>query len=101
VSSVAINTASSGDQTIIAAPSTGKLRILGYVIVAGGTVSVTWKDGTTALAGPIPLVANSGVVAPVGPDSNGWFTLSVGGALVLSLSGSVQVSGHVKYAVIP
>jgi hypothetical protein len=94
-----VNTATSGDNTIVAAPSgTGMIRVHGYVLDAGGAVSVTWKnDAIASLTGAMSLAANSALVAPEAPD--GWFDLSPAAGLVLNLSAAVQVSGHVLYSV--
>lgn len=100
--SAPINYNTAADQTVVAAPAgaTQFIRVLGYLLIANGTVNPTWKSGTpsgTALSGPLPLAQNSGAVAPETPE--GWFDCAVGQALVLNLDQSVQVSGHVTYAV--
>jgi hypothetical protein len=95
--SAPVNTATAGDNTIIAAPAgTSMIRVHGYVLDAGGAVSVIWKNGATALTGAMPLAANSPLVAP--EALGGWFDLSPAAALVLNLSAAVQVSGHVLYS---
>jgi hypothetical protein len=96
--SAPVNTATLGDNTIIAAPTgTSFIRVHGYVLDGGGTVNVTWKNGATALTGAMALAASVNIVAPEAPD--GWFDLSPTAALVLNLSAAVQVSGHVLYSI--
>jgi hypothetical protein len=96
--SAPVSTATAGDNTVVAAPAAGWIRLHGYVLVAGGAVNVTWKnDGATALTGAMALGSTVNLVAPEAAD--GWFDLSPGNALVLNLSAAVQVSGHVLYSV--
>jgi hypothetical protein len=95
--SAPVSTATAGDNTIIAAPAAGWIRLHGYVLAGAGAVNVTWKnDGATALTGAMALAASVNLVAPEAAD--GWFDLTPGNALVLNLSAAVQVSGHVLYS---
>lgn len=95
-----IDTSSSGDNTLQAADTNRRIRVYSYVIVAGGTVSVKWKSGSTDLSGAMPLVANGGISAH-SPGSAGAFVpllqTAANEALVLNLSGAVQVSGHYSW----
>lgn len=95
----AISASSSGDNTLVAADPAKKIKVQSYVLVAGGTVNVTFKSGSTAISGAIPLVANSGAVCPpVKPSHGSYFqNINVNENLILNLSGSVQVSGHLSY----
>lgn len=96
VAFAAISTSSSGNTTLVAAPTDGrKIKVLSYVLVAGGTVNVKFTDGAGGddLTGAMPLVANSGVSS--GEADEGHFQTSADTALVLNLSGAVQVSGHI------
>jgi len=96
--SVAINTAQNGQSALVAAPSSATqfIRVHGYVMVAGGTVNVKFQAGNTDLTGAMPLIADSGVVAPYADD--GWFDLPGGQALNINLSAGQQVSGHLAYS---
>lgn len=80
----------------IYAGATGKvIRVLGYVLVGAGTVTATWKSGTTALTGAMTLAAGTPVAAPVVPLRDfAHLATAPGDALVLALSSTVQVSGH-------
>ena len=92
-----INTAASGQTQLVAAAATGlKIKVASYVVIAGGTVSVKFQSGNTDLTGPMPFVANSGVVAP-GQVSSHWFETAANTALNINLGSAVQVSGHVGY----
>lgn len=91
-----INVATAGDATIVPAVAGKRIKVVGYVLVAGGSVSVTWKSNATPLSGPLSLAANGGVSAHAAPPG---FVLRTnrGEGLVLNLSGSVQVGGHITY----
>lgn len=92
-----INEATSGDRTIVAGVAGKQIVVVNYLLIAGGTVSVTWKSGSTAKSGALPLVVNSGASLP---DAR-WFACGLGESLVLNLSGNVQVSGHLSYRLEP
>lgn len=91
-----INTASSGDQTIVAAVPGKQIVVTNYVLVNTTAQSLTWKSGSTALSGPMALGALATLVvdndAPV-------LVCNVGEALVLNLGAATQVSGHLTYFV--
>jgi hypothetical protein len=94
-----ISASSSGDNTVIAADGTRKIKVLQYTIISAGTVNVTMKSGAgTSLTGAMPLVANSGVASPfVSPAQGHLLETAVNQALVLNLSGAVAVTGHLTY----
>lgn len=100
-----IDTATSGDNTIVAAVPNRKIRVINYTAIASADVSIRWKSGaSTNLSGAMALAANGGA-APAGtgqaPSGHiGLFETAPGQALVLNLSGAVQVSGHLAYQVI-
>jgi hypothetical protein len=99
VISVAINASSSGNNTIVASVAGRRIVVTKYKIVAAGAVTVTFESsGGTVLDGPCAYAANGGVCEP--DSENGHFSTLPGEALVLNLSGAVQVGGHVKYAVV-
>lgn len=60
--SASINVATAADQTIVAAVAGQAIQIVGLVLVAAGAVTVTPKDGTTALTGPISLIAGTPLI---------------------------------------
>lgn len=96
-----VDTSTSGDNTIVAAEAGRKIKLLSYVLVADGAVFVRWKSGaSTNLSGRLSLAANGGAVAPpANPDAGPWLETSAGEALVLNLSGAVEVGGHISYVV--
>lgn len=93
-----VSTASSGDTSLVSAVASNKIKVISYVLVASGTVSVRWYSGAagTALSGAMALVANTGVSA-IGSAESWLFETAVNTALVLNLSAAVQVSGHLSY----
>lgn len=93
-----ISVSSSGDNSIVAADATHKIRVLSYVMVADGTVAAKWRNATTDLTGAMSLVANTGVAAPFSPV--GHFETASNAALNLNLSAAVGARGHVVYVLI-
>jgi hypothetical protein len=94
---VPIDTATSGDNELVAAVELKRIVVLTYTLVASGAVSVRWKSGaSTNLSGAMAFAANGGV-APAGDVGCPQFQTAKGAALVLNVSAAVQVSGHVTY----
>lgn len=90
-----VDTAATGDTTIIAAVTGKRIRVIGYTLVVGAATNIKWKSGATDLTGPMALAANGGVTAE---SNNGCFETGVAEALVINSSGvTVQQSGHVSY----
>lgn len=92
-----IDHATSGDNTIVAAVTGKKIRVLQYVLVASNTVNVRFESGAsgTALTGQINLIANTGVSS--GFSQIGQFETAADALLNLELSGNVSVDGHLTY----
>lgn len=89
-----INTASPGDNTIVAAATGLKTKVLTYTFTVGAAVTVTWKSASTAISGPMAFEAGISS-APSGEVPH--FETIAGEALVLNLGSAVQVSGHISY----
>lgn len=93
-----ISASSSGDNTLVAAVPTKKIRVLAYNFIAAGAVNVRFQ---TAAAGAgltgIKTIdaASKGLVAPYNPV--GWFETVAGDLLNLELSGAVLVGGELVY----
>lgn len=96
-----INTASSGDTTIIPAIAGMRIRVVGYTALAAGTVVVTWKSASTALSGPMTIGGSVGLSMAQNQSTDqsefGIIQTAPGEALVLGLSAAVQVGGHLNY----
>lgn len=98
---VAISIASSGDNTIISAPTNGYIAIDNINFVPNAAVSVKLISGSTDLTGTYSLTANQGFTQDntfLNPD--GIITCAVGEAFKINLSGAVQVSGFCRYRII-
>ena len=94
-----ISAASSGANTIVAADSTRKIKVLSYVIVSDDAVTVQWRSGaTTVLSGAMSLAANGGVSAPpIAPGQGYWLETAVNEALTLQLGSAIGARGHLSY----
>ena len=101
VQNAAINDASSGDNTIVAAAGAGKrIAVLSWSLISDGTVDARWEDGAagTAFTGQYPFQAREGIAR----NGNGIYPLWIGTAntlLNLELSAAINVHGDVSYIV--
>ena len=93
-----VRATSNGDNTVVSADTTRKIKVCSYVIVADGIVSAKWKDSTGSdLTGAMALITSSGVSA-IGGTTDSWlFETSINANLILNLSGAVGISGHISY----
>ena len=97
-----ISISSSGDNTVIAAPSgTSEYLVIDHInLVPNSAVTVQLKDGTTVYGGAYSLTASQGwVLENSMGHEDGIITVSSGNAFVINLSGAVQVSGFVRYRI--
>jgi hypothetical protein len=92
-----IDAASSGDNTLVAAVASRKIRVLSLFLQSAGTVNIRFEDGAggTALTGQMNNVVNTGFVLPFNPV--GWFETSATTLLNLELSAAVSVDGCLTY----
>jgi len=95
----AIAASSNGNNTIVAASGSHRIRVKRVSLMASGNVTVTFADSHGNLTGGYPLVASTGFV--MGPDDDEWwFQTTAGDPLILNLSGAVAVGGVVGYELI-
>lgn len=96
-----VSAASSGDNTLVAAVTGKKIKVLSLVLVAASAVTVALESGAsgTALTGDMSLVANGDlkVVFPLAEVGYHWVETAAGALLNLELGGAVQVSGMLVY----
>jgi hypothetical protein len=95
-----INISTSGDNTIIAAPSgTGNYLAIDFISLLPTTaVSVQFKSGTTAYGGPLPLSTQQALTwENAMKNEHGVLTMAPNQAFVINLGGNVQVGGIVRY----
>jgi hypothetical protein len=95
-------TALAGLTTVVLAQPGRRVRVLGYVLVAGAAGTVQWQDGAaTALSGAMALAVGQSLVAPdtsaVMGSERGWFLTGTGQTLVLNVGGSGSAAGHVLF----
>ena len=92
-----IDAASSGDNTIVAAVTGKKIRVLSLFYLASGTVTVRFESGAggTALTGQMQHTAQTGAV--LGYNEEGWFETTSGALLNMELSGATSVDGSLSY----
>ena len=92
-----IDAASSGDNTLVAAVASRKIRVVALFLVSAGTVTVRFESGAggTALTGQMELTAQSGFCLPFSPV--GWFETASNTLLNLELSGAISVDGTLVY----
>ena len=59
------------------------------------SVDITFEDGSTTLAGGLPMVANGSITLDL--DGQPWFTCTRANNFTIGNSGNLQVSGAVYY----
>lgn len=96
----AISGATSGDNTLLAAKTGSKIRVISLFLIAAGAVTVRFESGAggTALTGIMSVAANGGMVLPY--NEFGWFETAVTTLLNMELGGAVQVSGGFAYVLV-
>ena len=96
----AISGATSGNNTLVAADATKKIRVLSMNVIAASAVDFRLESaaGGTALTGVMSLGANGGFVLPYNPL--GHFETVATELLNMELGGAVQVSGSLVYVLV-
>lgn len=105
---VALNPSSSGDNTIVTGVTGYRIVVVGWNLLATGTVTATWYDGASSgnanLSGGYQFTAQAGIVCPITPATEffqgGWMQTSAGNNLVLKLSGATEVDGQLAYVLV-
>jgi hypothetical protein len=94
---VVVDTASAGDNIIIAGKAGNTIRVFQLFLVVGGDTLLTFKDGVagTAFDGPLTMLKAGSITL----DENDphWFKTSLGLDFVINLSNPVQLSGRIYY----
>ena len=98
-----VNASASGSNTVVAAVANKRIRVLSYVIIAAGDVTVTWQSASNNISGPMALAANGGAAPSSGQAVPagliGQFETNQGEALNVNLSAAITVGGHLTYTV--
>ncbi len=95
-----IDSASSGDVTIVSAVAGKRIRLISSEFKASGAVSVKWTSGAagTTISGAKSLIDGSG--EGLGMNPAGWFETAAGDALVLNKTAAVQTGGSILYVLV-
>ena len=90
----------SGDNTIVAAVTGKRIRVLSWDLTIQVTGGWTWKSSTTSnLTGTMAASATFGYSAPFNPF--GHFQTVAGELLNLNTSGVINAAGHLTYIEVP
>ena len=98
-----IDDATSGDNTIISAPTSPAYLVIDHVnVLPTSAVTLKFKSGaSTELTGPYPLDAKQALTLENPSDwQNGLMQMAAGEAFVINLSSAVQVGGYVRYRIV-
>lgn len=93
-----IAAATLGDNTLVAAVTGKKIRVLAAVLVAsGGANTVRFESGAagTALSGQMDVAADGQLILPL--NGFGWLETAAGALLNLELSAGTSVAGALVY----
>jgi hypothetical protein len=95
-----IDHAASGNNTLVAAVTGKKIRVVFFLMVSAGSVTPRFQSGAggTALSGQMTMAVNSVISAPYNPA--GWFETAAAALLNLELSAPVSVDGVVGYVLV-
>jgi len=96
-----ISAASSGANTLIAAPGAGKKIFIDFIsFFPTSAVTTTFKSGSTAISGAYPLDAKQAITFENTPQlSHGVMECADNEAFVVTLGGAVQVDGFIRYRI--
>jgi hypothetical protein len=101
------NAATSGDLELVTAVPGKKILVTSYTIVVTAAVGFQWKSGSTPISGPMNFSAGGqGCAPPPRTEEETWTGLrglietARGEALILNVSGDVQVGGHLTYEIV-
>jgi hypothetical protein len=91
-----LNISSSGDNTVISAPSSGGIEVWQMSFTAAGAVNVTFKNGTTAQSGAYIFTGNGASLTWQYTEMP-WVRTDPGNNFVINLSAAVGITGQVFY----
>jgi len=96
MTAVAINAASSGDNTLVSGTALQTIRVHRLFLVVAAAVNLKFKDGAGSDFHPaLPLQAYASLAFDF--DGEPYFITTSGNGLILNLSAAVQVSGMLYY----
>lgn len=93
-----INFSSSGDNTVITAPASGPINVVGIAFTVSGATNITFKNGSTAQSGAIVFTGNgSSMTLMLSEWSNAYYYADAGNNFVMNSSAAVTVTGTIWY----
>ena len=96
---ILVDSATDGTSLVAAPGANRKIRVNGFSLSAAGAVTATLKDGAAGSAVWKGTMA-TGVPHTLPPKADWEVILTANTALVLGLSGAVNVSGVLDYSII-
>lgn len=96
---VVISTTSASEE-LIAAPSSGSIRVLGVILTAVAATDVSLVDGDGGVILPLTIGSSGGGGAVVEPRDDWQMDLPPGKALDITNSASVKLRGILTYRLI-
>lgn len=98
---IGLRFSTSGDNTIIAAPSGTNMMVHGLVLVPSADVTVKIKCGTRVQADlDLKAFMTYAMDDMAGQDGQGFYECKTGEAFIINLDAAVQVTGQAKYSYI-
>ena len=95
---LAINPASLGSNSLVAAIPGARIRVLSLAVVTTAANTVTFQTNATPISAAFPLAANGGLVLPF--NEHGHFTTLIGDPLTVNLSAATATAIQIQYIVI-
>lgn len=95
VKRAAISGATSGNNTLVAAVTGYKIRVLSLFIKAASSVAIRLEDGAGGAALTGVMTVADHLILPHNP--HGWVQTSAATLLNMELGGAIQVSGGLTY----
>lgn len=98
---VALSISSSGDNTVIAAPTDGYIAIDHINLLTANAVTAKFKTGNTDISGAYTLDAKQAIVLEnVLQHEEGVITCGHNEAFIINLGSGVQLSGFIRYRIV-
>jgi len=94
-----VTSASSGANSVVAAKTGFKHRVLSVVAVTTLANAVKFQSASTDISATFPLGANGGLVLPF--NEHGWFETASGEALNVNLGTATSTGVQVHYISVP
>jgi hypothetical protein len=94
-----INFTAAGNNTVVAAPSSGPIAIYGLVLYCDADTDITFYNGTKAQSGPIPVLGVTLGLYPLVYEmlEDPWFYTDPGNAFIINSSSPSVCTGTVYY----